>query len=157
MALKTAGKMRNIWASKTTPLKLKLRLYRTGVCSRLVYGSEAWCLDKKACAILNGANSRMMARITGKSIKDEASSSTRTFDIIRWIRARRLQWVGHILRAENRRRVERPAEEPRLIYRVIYRAIEFMYDHNKEGDLLQDVPEHSNWDDLSKQAEDKSR
>ena len=40
-ATSTAGKMRAIWASKTVPLKLKLRIYKTGVCSRLTYGAEA--------------------------------------------------------------------------------------------------------------------
>ena len=152
-AIKTAGQMRSIWASTTTPLALKLRIYRTGVCSKLVYGSEAWCLDERACAILNGANSRMMARITGKTIKEEASKATRTFDVVRWIRARRLQWIGHVLRAELRRRKECPDAQPRLIYK----AMEFMHSHRKEGDLLIDVPDHQDWDDLCKQSEDKTR
>ena len=59
----TAGKMRNVWASKTTPLRLKLRIYKVGVCSKLTYGCEAWHLDADACRLLNGANSRMMAHI----------------------------------------------------------------------------------------------
>ena len=45
MATTTAGKMRNIWASKSIPLRHKLCLYKTGVCSKLTYGSEAWRLD----------------------------------------------------------------------------------------------------------------
>ena len=40
-ATSTAGKMRAIWASRSTPIKLKMRIYKTGVCSRLTYGSEA--------------------------------------------------------------------------------------------------------------------
>ena len=39
-AATVAGKMRHVWSSTTIPLKLKLRIYQTGVCSRLVYGSE---------------------------------------------------------------------------------------------------------------------
>ena len=35
----TTGKMRSIWASKSIPVKLKLGMYKTGVCSRLTY---AW-------------------------------------------------------------------------------------------------------------------
>ena len=96
-ATTTAGKMRNIWGSQTTPLRLKLRIYKPAVCSRLVYGSEAWTLDATTCAMLNGANSRLITRITGKSIREEASRRTRTFDVVAWIRSRRLQWVGHIL------------------------------------------------------------
>ena len=87
----TAGKMRGIWASKTIPLKLKLRIYKVGVCSKLTYGSEAWNLDAAACRLLNGANSRMLSHITGKSAHEEASSKTRTFDVIVSIRARRLK------------------------------------------------------------------
>ena len=89
-AVKAAGQMRHIWASKTTPLRLKLRIYKTGVCSKMVYGSEAWTLDTKACKMLNGVNSRLVVRITNKTIKEEASEGTKTFDIIAWIKARRL-------------------------------------------------------------------
>ena len=64
----TAGKMRSVWASKTIPLRLKLRIYRTGVCSKLTYGAEAWRLDEKACAMLNGVNSHMVSHITGRSV-----------------------------------------------------------------------------------------
>ena len=120
---------------------------------RLVYGSEAWCLDEKACAILNGANSKMMDRITGKTIRDEASKATRTFDVVSWIRARRLQWVGHILRQEADRRENSPDAQPRLIYS----AIVFMYDNEKKGDLLQDIPAHKNWEELITQAKDRAR
>ena len=41
--------------------------------------------------MLNGINSRLLHRITGKTYKEEASEGTRTFDLVRWIRARRAQ------------------------------------------------------------------
>ena len=41
MAMQTTDKIHNIWSSKWIPLNLKLRIYVTGVCSRLTYGSEA--------------------------------------------------------------------------------------------------------------------
>ena len=47
IAMVTSGKMRGIWASDHIPLSLKLRLYKTGVCSKLTYGSEAWLLDEE--------------------------------------------------------------------------------------------------------------
>ena len=80
-ATSTAGRMRAIWASKHIPLSVKLRIYKTGVCSKLTYtyGSEAWDLDERVCAMINGANSRMLARFTGKSVHEEASAQTRTF------------------------------------------------------------------------------
>ena len=120
-AVKTAGKMRNVWASKTTPLQLKMRIYRTGVCSKLVYGCEAWILDDKTCKMLNGANSKMVSRITGRPIREEASASSKTFDVVKWIRARRLQWVGHILRFK--------AEDEE---RLIYKAVKYIYANRKQ-------------------------
>ena len=42
VAILTAGKILNIWASKWIPQRLNLRIYVTGVCSNLAYGSEAW-------------------------------------------------------------------------------------------------------------------
>ena len=118
--------MRNIWASHTIPMKLKLRIYKTGVCSRLTYGSEAWHLDTRACAMLNGANSRLVSRITRKSAHEEASKRTRTFDVVSWIRARRLQWVGQILRMDPSR--------------MVYKAAQHIHENRMEGDLLMEVP-----------------
>ena len=42
IAMATAGKLRNVWAARSTPLNLKMRVYKTGVCSKLIYGSETW-------------------------------------------------------------------------------------------------------------------
>ena len=130
---------RNIWASKSTPLRLKMRIYKTGVCSKLVYGSEAWPLDEKACKMLNGTNSRMVVRITNRTIKEEASESTRTFDIIAWIRVHRLQWMGHVLRFEKKHEV-----------RLIHKAVEYMFANRQTGDLLTDIPSHKDWEDLKR-------
>ena len=76
-----------------------MRVYKTGVCSKLIYGSETWTLTSKVCSMLNGANSLMVSRITGRSPHVEASKKTKTLDVISLIRTRRLQWVGHIPRA----------------------------------------------------------
>ena len=133
-ATATAGKMRNIWSSNSIPQRLKLRIYITGVCSRLVYGSEAWKLDAKACAMINGANSRLISRITQKTPHEEASRRTRTFDVVRWIRSRRLQWVGHILRM--------------CPSRMVHKAAKYIHEHKSEGDLLMDVPVGYSWTEL---------
>ena len=36
-----AGKLRHIWASEKLSLKLKLRLYKSAVCSIMTYEAEA--------------------------------------------------------------------------------------------------------------------
>ena len=133
--------MRNIWSSSSIPLGLKLRIYKTGVCSRLVYGAEGWLLDEQACAMLNGANSRMISHVTGKSVRDEASRRTRTFDIVRWIRARRLQWVGHILRMSH--------------HRMVRKAAQHIHSNPKKGDLMMDTPAGYSWQELVQLASNR--
>ena len=66
-----------------------------------IYGSEAWRLTPSVCEKLNGVNSKMLSVITGKITHEEASVETRK------IRARRLQWLGYILRMKERRQVKR--------------------------------------------------
>ena len=138
--------MRGIWDSKFIPLKLKLRIYKTGVCSRLVYGSEGWILTPRTCAMINGANSRMLARITKRSVHDEARHDTQTFDVVASIRARHLQWVGHILRLQQ---PNRPQPQ-----RMIHLALKLMHQRRTEGDLLADAP-NVTWDELVHLASDK--
>ena len=130
--------MRAIWASKSTPTKLKMRIYKTGVCSRLTYGSETWKIDARTCAMLNGANSRMVSRITNRTPHEEASPMTQSFDIVRWIRAGRLQWVGHILRMDRNR--------------LVCKAVRFMSENRSDGDLLMDVPGQLSWPELRELA-----
>ena len=91
-------------------------------------------MDARTCAMLNGANSRMLSRITKRTVHEEASSATRTFDVIASIRARRHQWVGHILRLAPDR--------------MIYMALKHMHTHRSEGDLLMDTPPELTWDEL---------
>ena len=85
MARTRAGKLHRIWKSDL-PIKLKLRLYISAVCSILSYGSEAWLLDDRACRAINGANAAMLSHITGNTIRHEPTATTTTFQILRWIR-----------------------------------------------------------------------
>ena len=50
---------------------------------------------------INGANSRCLARITGKTPHQEASEKTQTYNVVMGIKGRKLQWLGHILRMEK--------------------------------------------------------
>ena len=142
MAKARFGKLRNLWSDNNLHLNLKLRLYRSSVCSILTYGSEAWYLTSSVTRALNGANSQMMAIITDKTQQQEASKSTQTFDLIKWIRARRLQWIGHILRMNKERMVKQ--------------AIFVMYKSRSEGDMLMDAPRHITWKELCTYACDRN-
>ena len=75
----------------------------------------------------------------------EATTDTTTFNIIAWIRARRLRWVGHIMCLKTTQKGAVPQLKQTL--RVIY-------DHRQKGDLLMDV-EDLTWPKLEKLASDK--
>ena len=42
MARQRFGKMRHLWSDKVLHQNLRIRLYRSCVCSIMTYGSEAW-------------------------------------------------------------------------------------------------------------------
>ena len=140
MAVARAGKLRHIWAAEELTLELKLRLYKAACCSILTYGSEAWILNEKACKLINGANASMLSHITNRSRHEEAKAVTTTFNLVQWIRARRLKWVNHILRmAENR---------------LVHKALLYIYNNPQSGDLLMDT-QADTWNALKKQARNR--
>ena len=55
-------------------LNLRLRLYKSSICSIMTYGSEAWMLNEATIKRLNGANAQMVNIITGKTPHQEASN-----------------------------------------------------------------------------------
>ena len=134
-------KLRHIWHNHELHRGLKLRLYKACICNVLTYGSEAWSLTTETTRSLNGANAQMMAGITGNTPQQEASKKSRTFDVVMWIRARRLQWLGHILRMGTERLLKQAAFE--------------MFRNRKEGDMLMDAPSHRSWRELCSYAVDR--
>ena len=148
MAKQRHGKMRHIWSSNEIHTKLKLRLYVASVCSIMTYGSEAWYIDDEVGRVLNGANSLMVSKITGRSPHEEAKPQTRTFDLVKSIRARRLQWLGHILRMKL---------NPDGTERLIKSAVRHMYLNPKKGDLLMDAPNVASWRELCMWADDRDK
>ena len=100
----------------------------------MTYGSEAWQLCNEATKALNGANSQMLSIITGKTPHAEASIDTHTFDLLHWIRARRLQWLGHILRMTDDRKLKQTAYE--------------IFKSPNPGDLLMDASKTDSWREL---------
>ena len=82
MTQQRLGKMHHIWKNGSLHLNLRLRLYKSSVCSIMTYGSETWRLTAEVQRDLNGANIKMMSVITGKTQHDETSKTTRTFDLV---------------------------------------------------------------------------
>ena len=76
MARQRYGKMCHVWKSRKLHPRLKLRLYVAGVCSVMVCGSETWTLTPEVQRLLNGDNSQMVAKITGKTIREEVTEAT---------------------------------------------------------------------------------
>ena len=106
----------------------------------MIYGAEAWTLDKETRRALNGANSKMVSAITGRTPHEEATVG-KTYDIVAGIRATRLRWLGKILLMNEGR--------------MLQRAVKTLYENPKEGDLLMDAPKTATWEELQKRAEDK--
>ena len=99
-----AGRLRHITQSQYVELNLRVRLYISGCCSVLTYGSEAWPLDERRCLMLNGVNAYMLFHITGHTRhEEELDHHIITFNLLWWIRARRMKWLDHILRLKNDR------------------------------------------------------
>ena len=107
----------------------------------MTYGSEAWYLDDEVRRKINGSNIRMVSVITDNTQKQEATEETCTFNLVRAIRARRLQWLGHILRLDEDR--------------LLLKAVQHMYAHRSEDDLLMDAPKTANWLELGQWSKDR--
>ena len=111
--------------------------------------------------MINGANSRMLSHITVKTAHEEARSETRTFDVVAAIRARRLKWVGHILRMDKQRLVHKAVQ---YMYETRPRATRHStgmktrsnsYTTHTSDDLLMDIPNNLGWEQLLKLAENR--
>ena len=134
MARARLDKLGHLWSDNNLHLNLKLRLYRSNVCSILTYGSEVWYLTTTTKRELNDTNSQMMSIITDKTQNQEASKKSQTFDLVKCIRARRLQWLDHTLRMDKEHMVKQ--------------AIFVMFKARSDGDMLMDAPHHATWREL---------
>ena len=141
MAMSRCGDLRAVFNSENIPLALKLKIYKTAVCSLLTYGSEAWRLDKKTIAKINGCNARCLSHITHKTAHEEASKKTQTFDLVAAIRKRRHKWLGHILRLKG--------------HRYVKEAVKAQLQLNLPGNITMDSPPLK-FEELTKLAQDRA-
>ena len=132
--------LHEVWRSKLLTLKVKLMLYTHAVISILVHGHEAWDLNPRLQVRLNGWNSRCVAIITGRDIRQEAGRAGQTFDLVSHLRVRRLKWVGHVLRMDDQR-------YPKLALKAVWEA-RGPGAKSREGSVLMDVPRCSSFAEL---------
>ena len=84
----------------------------------------------------------MLARITGRSFREEARPATTSFDLVLSIRRRSLCWLGHILRAGD--------------HRLVFKAIAVQAEMGRQGNLWMDSPAHNTMIEVMQLAADKA-
>ena len=141
MAISRMGDLRQVFNSGIS-FRVKMKIFKTAICSLLTYGCEAWTLDERIQAKINGANARCLCRFTGKDAHQEASCRTRTFDLVMAIRRRRFKWLGHLLRLKGKRLVK-------LATRV-------QFDMDSEGGMFMDLPADLTYDDICALAQERT-
>eukprot|EP01050_Picozoa_sp_SAG11_P010381 SAG11_NODE_1035_length_6090_cov_64.023035_8_plen_175_part_00 len=87
-----------MFADRELGTEMKLGVFRTFVLSIFVYGGEGWHYNEKTKRQINGWSSRCLSVITGKTVHEEASTETKSMDVVAILRYKRRVWLGHILR-----------------------------------------------------------
>ena len=90
---------------------------------------------------VNGFNSRCLARITNREIREEARDPT--YNLCLFLRSQRLRFLGHVLRLD-------PDSMLRKV--IVSRG----YEHHP-GDLLMDAPVHDSIEELATIASDRTQ
>ena len=86
-------------------------------------------------------NSQCLYLITGNDYNVEAKESTKSFNLLGALRARRCKWLGHVLRMDPDR--------------LVHRAICLLHESDLVGTLMMDAPEHDSLDQLIELAFDR--
>jgi len=136
--------MHNIWRNEHADWKTKKRLYVTYIQSTVLHGCEAWVMDEKTEKALNSFNSKCLAVLTGRSIREEATDPSHNMVAAAFERRRR--WVGHVLRMDDGR--------------LAKQTLKATFNEDKEvmsslvGRLVNG--RDCTWEDLEEMAEDRS-
>ena len=99
--------------SKMLNRELKLKMYKTLIRPVLVYGCESWTLNSNDKHLLRIFERKILRRIYGPVCGNNGEWRIRTNreleqlmkneDIVRFIKSRRLAWMGHVLRMDESR------------------------------------------------------
>ncbi|PSN38156.1 hypothetical protein C0J52_25847 [Blattella germanica] len=106
--------------SKILNRELKLKMYKTLIRPVVVYGCESWTLNSNDKHLLRIFEHKILRRIYGPVCGNNGEWRIRTNrkleqlmkneDIVRFIKSRRLAWMGHILRMDESRKPRRIME-----------------------------------------------
>ena len=109
MALGAFGSLGQIWKSKAISKKTKSRLYLAIILSLMLYNAEIWTIKKQDMKALEGAHFRMIRSMM--TISDEVHFTKTDLlnqfnlpTIAGYITQKRMRWVGHALRRNDRDR-----------------------------------------------------
>ncbi|RZF39675.1 hypothetical protein LSTR_LSTR001196 [Laodelphax striatellus] len=114
-ANKSLGACTKILSSKLLSRCTKLRLYKTIIQPVLLYGSETWVLSKRNEGRLVIFERKVLRKIFGPVCEDgvwrirknrELRALYQEPDIIALIKAKRISWLGHVLRREEGTRLK---------------------------------------------------
>ena len=64
LASKRFRELRRIWRDKTLSQRIKMKIYKSDVCSIVRYGAEAWRWDAISRKMLNGFNAKCLTTIS---------------------------------------------------------------------------------------------
>ena len=99
------GDYRKTLLSAKLPVNMRCRLFESLVTSTMSYGCEAWRMTVPVKRMLNSTNSKQLSLITKRSIHEEAK--TPTLNVLKMIKHRRIEYLGHILRMDPNRTLRR--------------------------------------------------
>ena len=114
---------RPLFNSRILSWTTKIRLYKTLVRPVLMYGAETWPLTRRDENRLRVFENRMLRRIFGGTVSNgvwrirhnaEIHRLYKSADILAELRARRLQWAGHVARMDDARTAKRVMDAPPL-------------------------------------------
>ena len=125
--------LHHIWKDHRLPRSLKIRLYKSSVCSTLTHACEAWDLTEDIRKLLNGFNSRCLHTITKQTHRTTATNPP--YNLLLAIR--------------------KHMEENKLVRRALVAYVNGGL-RRPEGSLLQDCEEGASIEELALLASDRT-
>jgi hypothetical protein len=85
----------------------KMQIYKTFIRPVVTYGCESWTMKKEDQNILRRFERKIIRRVTQRREwrirNSEEIDNIRKKDIVRFVKAKRISWVGHVERMEDNR------------------------------------------------------